>query len=86
MMVKISMYHNYSWKLQNSHVTPLGNDKSFLELICSFKLGLFNAISEASRIVRICFVSGATKQNFPGKLVASVFCHMFCRFGIFRDI
>ena len=33
---------------------PLRNNKSFLDSICSFKLGLFNAISEVSRILRIC--------------------------------
>ena len=32
---------------------PLRNNKSFLDSICSFKLGLFNAISEVSRILRI---------------------------------
>ena len=40
-------------------MTPLRNNKSFLDSICSFKLGLFNAISEASRILQIRLFSGA---------------------------
>ena len=43
-------------------MTPLRNNKSFLDSICSFKLGLFNAISEASRILRICLFSGAANK------------------------
>ena len=40
-------------------MTPLGNNKSLLDSICSFKLGLFNTISEASRILQIHLFSGA---------------------------
>ena len=43
-------------------MTPLRNNKSFLDSICSFKLGLFNAISEASRILRIRLFSGAANK------------------------
>ena len=39
-------------------MTSLRNSKSFLDSICLFKLGLFNAISEASRILRIHLFSG----------------------------
>ena len=47
---------------------PLRNNKSFLDSICSFKLGLFNAISEASRILRIRLFSGAANKIFHENL------------------
>ena len=43
---------------------PLRNNKSFLDSICSLKLGLFNAISEASRILGIRLFSGVTNKIF----------------------
>ena len=49
-------------------MTPLRNNKSFLDSICSFKLGLFNAISEASRILRIRLFSGAANKIFQEHL------------------
>ena len=49
-------------------MTPLQNNKSFLHSICSFKLGLFNAISEASRILRIRLFSGAANKIFQENL------------------
>ena len=49
-------------------MTPLRNNKSFLDSICSFKLGLFNAISEASRILRIRLFSGAANKIFQENL------------------
>ena len=49
-------------------MTPLRNSKSFLDSICSFKLGRFNAISEASRILRICLFSGAANKIFQENL------------------
>ena len=49
-------------------MTPLRNNKSFLNSICSFKLGLFNAISEASRILRIRLFSGAANKIFQENL------------------
>ena len=49
-------------------MTPLRNNKSFLDSICSFKLGLFNAISEVSRILRICLFSGAANKIFQENL------------------
>ena len=49
-------------------MTPLRNNKSFLDSICSFKRGLFNAISEASRILRIRLFSGAANKIFQENL------------------
>ena len=49
-------------------MTPLRNNKSFLDSICSFKLGLFNAISEASRILRIRLFSGVANKIFQENL------------------
>ena len=49
-------------------MTPLWNNKSFLDSICLFKLGLFNAISEASRILRIRLFSGAANKIFQENL------------------
>ena len=49
-------------------MTPLRNNKSFLDSICSFKLGLFNAISEDSRILRIRLFSGVANKIFQEKL------------------
>ena len=43
-------------------MTLLRNKKSFLDSIYSFKLGLFNTISEASRILRIRLFSGAANK------------------------
>ena len=56
--------HKYSLKLQGSRVTSLWNNKSFLDLVCSFKLGLFNAIYETSRILKTCLFSGAANKIF----------------------
>ena len=47
---------------------PLRNNKSFLNSICSLKLGLFNAISEASRILRIHLFYGAANKIFQENL------------------
>ena len=49
-------------------MTPLQNNKSFLDSICSFKLGLFNAISEALRILQICLFSGVANKIFQENL------------------
>ena len=49
-------------------MTPLRNNKSFLDSICSFKLGLFNAILEPSRILRIRLLSGAANKMFQENL------------------
>ena len=49
-------------------MTSLRNNKRFLDSICSFKLGLFNAISEASRILRIRLFSGALNKIFHENL------------------
>ena len=49
-------------------MTPLRNNKRFLDSICSFKLSLFSAISEASRILRICLFSGAANKIFQENL------------------
>ena len=49
-------------------MTPLRNNKSFLDSIWSFKLGLFNAISKASRILRIRLFSGAANKIFHENL------------------
>ena len=43
-------------------MTPLRNNKSFLDAICLFKLGLFNTISETSRILQIHLFSGAANK------------------------
>ena len=53
---KILMWHRYE-------IT-----KTFLHSICSFKPGLFKAISEASRIVRIHMFSGAANKIFHENL------------------
>ena len=45
-------------------MAPLRNNKRFLDLICSFKFGYFNAIPEASKILRICLFSGAASKTF----------------------
>ena len=47
---------------------PLRNNKSFLDSICWFKLFLFNMISELSRILQICFLSGAENKIFQENL------------------
>ena len=47
---------------------PLRNNKSFLDSICWFKLCLFNMISEASRILRICLFSGVENKVFQENL------------------
>ena len=49
-------------------MTPLRNNKSFLDSICFFKLGLLNVISEASRILWIRLFSGAVNKIFPENL------------------
>ena len=49
-------------------MTLLQNNKSFLDSICSFKLGLLNAISEASRIIRIRLFSGTANKIFQENL------------------
>ena len=49
-------------------MTPLRNNKSFLDSIWSFKLGLFNAISKASRILRICLFTGSANKTFHENL------------------
>ena len=49
-------------------MTPLRNNKSFLDLVWLFKLDLFNAISEASRILRIPLFSGAVNRIFQENL------------------
>ena len=58
-------------------LTPLRNNKSFLNSICSFKLGLFNAISEASRILRIRLFSGAANNIFQENLWLKFFFKCF---------
>ena len=45
-------------------MTPLRNNKSFLDSICLFKLGLFNATLKASGILWIRLFSGAAKKIF----------------------
>ena len=49
-------------------MTPLRNNKSFLDSICSFKFGLFNAILEGSRILGIRLFSGAANKIFQQNL------------------
>ena len=49
-------------------MTPLRNNKSFLDSICSFKRGLFNVISEASRTLQIRLFSGAANKFFQENL------------------
>ena len=49
-------------------MTPLRNDKSFLDSICSLNLGLFKAISEESRTLWICLCSGTTNKIFQENL------------------
>ena len=49
-------------------MTPLRNNRSFLDPICSFKLSLFNAISEVSRILRNRLLSGAASKIFKENL------------------
>ena len=49
-------------------MTPLQNTKSFLDSICSFKLGLFNAISEASRMLLLRLFSVAANKIFQENL------------------
>ena len=49
-------------------MTPLQNNKSFLDSIYLFKLGLFNVISETSRILQICLFSGAANKIFQENL------------------
>ena len=49
-------------------MTPLQINKSFLNSVSLFKLGLFNAISEASRILRIRLFSGAVNRIFQENL------------------
>ena len=49
-------------------MTPLQNNKSFLDSIYLFKLGLFNVISETSRIWQICLFSGAANKIFQENL------------------
>ena len=44
------------------------NNKSFLNLTCLFKLDLFSAIWEASRILRIRLFSGPVKKFFQENL------------------
>ena len=70
--VMVKIFNIYIITGVNCHVTPLRNDKSFLDSICSFKLGLFNAIFnailEASRILRIRLFSGAANKIFQENL------------------
>ena len=49
-------------------MTQLRNNKSYLDSICSFKLGLFNGISEASIILRVRLFSGAANKIFHENL------------------
>ena len=49
-------------------MTPLRNNKSLSGSICSFKLGLFNAVSETSRFLPIRLFSGATNKIFQENL------------------
>ena len=49
-------------------MTLLRNNKSFLDSISSFNVGLFNTISEASRILRICLFSAAANKIFQENL------------------
>ena len=49
-------------------MAPLQNNKSFLDSICSFKRGLFNAISEVLRIFQIHLFSGAANKIFQENL------------------
>ena len=49
-------------------MTTLQKHKSFLDLVCSFILGLFNTISEASRILRIRLFPGAANKIFHQNL------------------
>ena len=50
------------------YATTLRNNKSFLDSICLLKLGLFNVISEASRILQIPLFSGAVNNFFQENL------------------
>ena len=49
-------------------MTPLQNNRGFLDLVCSFKFGLLNAISETSRMLRIRLFSGTVNKNFQKNL------------------
>ena len=49
-------------------MTPLQSNRIFLDSICSFKLGLFHAISKSSRILRIRLFSGAENNIFQENL------------------
>ena len=49
-------------------MTPLQNNTSFLDSICLFERGLFNTISEASGILRICLFPGALNKIFRENL------------------
>ena len=67
-------------------MTPFQNNKSFLDSICSFKLGLFNMISEASRILQIHFSMVLQTKLSCNTCGLTVFFQESRRFGIFRGI